>query len=397
MSSNEEIVFLSGKRTPFGAFGGSLKEFTATELGVISSEAALKQAGVKADQIDHVIFGNVVQSDGNSIYAPRHIGLKIGIPVSVPSLGVNRLCGSGFQAIISGAHEIYTGNARIVLVGGIESMSQVPYVSRKMRWGQKIGNNPFSDYLFEALIDNYCGAPMAETAENLAAKYEISRNDADNYSALSQNRVEASVKSGFFDSEIVGFNLKGKNSDKLFSNDEHPRPGTTSDALAKLRPAFRKDGMITGGNASGMVDGAASMVISTKSSAEKTGSTPIGKLVSWGVAGVDPTLMGIGPVDAIKKALQAASLTLNEMDIVEVNEAFAPQYIAVEKELGLEREKTNVNGGAIAIGHPLGATGARITMTALYELKKRKGKYAAVSACIGGGQGIALIIENLEN
>lgn len=398
-SSDDSIVFLSGKRTPFGSFGGSFANTTATELGIHCSHEAIKQAGISPQDIDHVIFGNVVQSDPNSIYAPRHIGLHTGIPKETPALGVNRLCGSGFEALRLAAQSLQLGESQMILAGGIESMSQVPFVIWKARWGQKMGHGKISDYLTDALMDRYCGFPMAETAEILAKKYGISRDDADELALQSQTRTQIAEEKKLFEIERMTVQIEHPKKPFSVSADEHPRPQTGKENLAKLRPAFRPDGMITGGNASGMVDGAGALIMTTEKIAKSRNLNPIGRLVASDVAGVDPSEMGIGPVPALKMASQKAGIPLKDMEIIEVNEAFAPQFLAVQKELELDPERTNVNGGAIAIGHPLGATGARITMHGLYELQRRanqKGKscYGAVSACIGGGQGIALILES---
>lgn len=392
--SKNSVVFLSGKRTPFGAFGGSLKDLSATELGVRTSQAALEQANVKPEEIDHVIFGNVVQSDSNSIYLSRHIGLHCNIPKEVPALTVNRLCGSGFEALIQSAYHLLMDGHRYVLAGGSESMSQVPFVVRNARWGQKMGHHKISDYLMESLEDGYCQTAMAETAENLARAYEISREQSDEYALLSQKRTEKAYQKGHFKEELISLEVSGRKGPFQMEKDEHPRPQTTTETLAKLKPAFRKDGMVTAGNASGMVDGAASLVCSTEEVAKSEGKEILGYLKNWAVVGVEPKEMGAGPIAAIHKLLQKSQLKLQDIQLFEVNEAFAPQYLAVEKALGLPRERTNVNGGAIAIGHPLGATGARIAMNALYELRRRKERYGVVSACIGGGQGIALLLEN---
>jgi acetyl-CoA acetyltransferase family protein len=393
----EEIVIVSAKRTPFGAFGGTLKNFSPTDLGVAASQASIKQAGVDPALVDHVVFGHVIQSTADSIYAPRHIGLKSGVPVNVGALGLNRLCGSGFQAIATSAQMILAGEASLVLAGGTESMSTVPYVVRQARFGYRMGPGEFEDYLTAALVDPYAGAPMAITAENLAVKYNITREQVDAYSFLSQQRCKAAQEKKFFDDELAPIEIKDKKGNvTLFIKDEHPRPETTLETLAKLKPVFKKDGLVTAGGASGITDGAASLIVTSKSRAVKLGLKPLAKVVSWASVGCDPKIMGIGPADASRKALEKAGLKLNDMSLVEVNEAFAAQFLAVEKELGLNREITNVNGGAIAIGHPLAASGARITAHLIYELRRRGQKYALGSACIGGGQGIALIIENLS-
>ena len=391
-----DIVFLDGARTPFGTFGGSLKDMTATDVAVVASQEALKRSGVDAAQVEHVVFGNVQQTQVDAIYLPRHVALKSGIPVPVPALLVNRLCGSGFQAVVSGAHEILSGDAQICLVGGTECMSQAPHIIRGARWGLPLGKSGLEDSLWAGLTDSYCGCPMAITAENLAAKYNISRDEVDDYAFTSQQRTKAAWDAGRMKDEVVVVEVPGKKGPTRFEKDEHPRWDVVREAMAKLPAVFKKDGVVTAGNASGISDGAAAMIITTSQKADALGKKPMGRLVSWASVGVPPEIMGIGPVEACKKALQKAGLTLDQMDLVEVNEAFAAQYLAVEKELGLDRSKTNVNGGAIAVGHPLGASGARLTLTILYELRRRKARYGLASACIGGGQGIALVVEALH-
>ncbi len=393
---NRDIVFLSGVRTGFGSFGGTLKDFTATDLGVIAAKGAMEKAGIAAEKVDHVIFGNVMQTSKDAIYLARHVALRAGCPIETPAVTVNRLCGSGFEAIVQGARMLMLGEAEIVLVGGTESMSQAPHIIRGARWGLRLNEGALEDYLWESLTDAYCGLAMAETAEKLADQYGITRQEVDEYAYLSQMRAKAAYEAGKIQEELVPVEIKSRKGEvNPFLHDEHMRPETTLEGLAKLRPYFKKDGTITAGNASGIVDGAAAMVMTTAAAAEKLGLKPIGRLVDWGFAGVDPSIMGIGPVPASRNALQRAGLKLEEMDLVEINEAFAPQYVAVEKELGLDREKTNVNGGAIAIGHPLAATGTRLTLTILHELRRRGGKYGLASACIGGGQGGAVIVERL--
>ncbi len=392
MASNE-IVFLSGVRTAFGTFGGSLRDFSAIELGTIAAKAAIQKAGIKPDDIGHVIFGNVLQTSADAIYMARHIGLKAGVPVPVPALTVNRLCGSGFEAIVQGARMLKLGEAHFALVGGTESMSQAPHVIRGARWGLRLNSGKLEDYLWEALLDPYCGCQMALTAENLADKYGITRKETDEYAYRSQKLAKEAWDAGRMAEEIVPVEIPSKKGLKVFDRDEHLRPETTLDGLSQLSPYFKKDGTVTAGNASGIVDGAAALVLTTMAKAEERKLKPLGRLVAWGNAGVEPSIMGIGPVDASKIALKNAGLKLAQMDLVEVNEAFSPQYLAVEKALGLDREKTNVNGGAIAIGHPLAATGARLTLTILHELRRRGGKYGLASACIGGGQGMTVIVE----
>ncbi len=390
-----EVVFLSGVRTAFGAFGGSLRNMSAIDLGVVASKGALEKAGVTPGDINHVIFGNVLQTSADAIYLARHIGLKCGVPIPVPSLTVNRLCGSGFEAVVQGARLLISGEADTILAGGTESMSQAPHVIRDARWGLRLNQGKLEDSLWEALTDPYCGFPMAQTAENLAEKYNISRAETDEYAYTTQMRCKDALTSGRLAEEVVDVEIKSRKGTKIFNQDEHPRPETTLEGLAKLPAYFKKDGTVSAGNASGIVDGAAALVLTTRATAEEKGLKPLGRLISWGNAGVEPSIMGIGPVDASKIALKRANLTLEQMDLVEVNEAFAPQYLAVEKELGLDRKITNVNGGAVAIGHPLAATGARLTLTILHELRRRGGKYGLASACIGGGQGMTVIVEAL--
>ncbi|MGA9521143.1 MAG: acetyl-CoA C-acetyltransferase [Myxococcaceae bacterium] len=392
-SKHDEIWILSAKRTAFGTFGGALKDLSATDLGVESAKAAIAQAKISPEDIQHVVYGNVVQTSADAIYLPRHIGLRSGVPVPVPALGVNRLCGSGFQALVTGAQIMLSGEADVVLAGGTESMSQAPHVIRGARWGIPLGKGGLEDSLWSALTDSYTGDPMAITAENLAVQYKISQDEVDEFAVLSQKRFAAAQESGKFAEEIAPVELKSRKGSITFAKDEHNRPDTTVEGLKKLPKIFKKDGVIHAGAASGICDGAGSFVLATRSWAEKRGLAPIGKLHNWGVAGCDPKIMGIGPAPAIRNLLARAEMTLGEADLFEVNEAFAPQYLAVEKDLGLPREKTNVNGGAIAVGHPLGASGARITAHLLYELKRRGGRYGIGSACIGGGQGIAVLVE----
>lgn len=390
---SDDIVFLSAVRTGFGTFGGSLRDYTATDLGVFAAQAALERAGVAPAEVGHVIFGNVLQTSKDAIYLARHVGLRAGVPLEVPALTVNRLCGSGFQAVVSAAQEILLGQAEVVLCGGTESMSQAPHVVRGARWGQqRLGpaGQFYEDSLWEALTDPVAGCSMAMTAENLAECYGIRREDADEYAYLSQMRAKAAWEAGVFAEEVVSVpGPKGQ----PFARDEHMRPDTTRDGLAKLRPYFKEGGTVTAGNASGIGDGAAALVLASGRWAAARGLRPLGRLVSWGVAGVEPRLMGIGPVPASQQALQRAGLRLEDMDLIEVNEAFAPQYLAVEKVLGLDRERTNVDGGAIALSHPLGASGARITAHLLHALRRRGGRFGLGAACIGGGQGIAVVVE----
>ncbi|MDQ3474112.1 MAG: acetyl-CoA C-acetyltransferase, partial [Acidobacteriota bacterium] len=374
---------------------GALKDISAIDLGAVAARGALEATGVSPSEIDHTIIGNALQTSGDAIYGARHVALKAGVPFDRPALTVNRLCGSGIQAIVSGAHMIQLGEANTALVGGIESMSQAPHVLRGARSGFALGEGKLEDSLMVALLDTYCNTPMAGTAENLARKFEISREEQDAYAYRSQQEAKRARDACYFSEEIVPVEVKSRKNSFMFEQDDHLRPETTLEGLAKLRPAFAKDGFVTAGNASGIVDGAAALVIADEEFVKNKGLNPLGRIVSWAYAGVEPEIMGIGPVPATRKALEKAGLKLSDMDLIEVNEAFAAQYLAVEKELGLDRSKTNVNGGAIALGHPLGATGTRLVLTALLELRRRKGRYALTTACIGGGQGIAMIVERV--
>jgi acetyl-CoA acyltransferase 2 len=388
---HKDVFVVEGARTPFGAFGGSFKDVSAIELGTTAAQGAIERSGFQPEEIDQVFFGNVIQTSADAIYMARHVGLHSGIPQEVPALTLNRLCGSGLQAMISGAQAMMLDEANTVLAGGAENMSQAPYVVRGARWGLRMGNSQFQDYLWEALTDPFCGCDMANTAENLAEQYQISREEVDAYALRSQQAAAAAQEKCYFSAEIVSVEVKGRKGVVQVSRDEHPRPDTSAEALAKLTPVFRKDGVVTAGNASGMVDGGAAVVLASQ---ESLGNRqPIGRIVSWGVVGVDPRIMGIGPAKAIPMALEKAGLSLSDVDLIEINEAFSAQYLAVERELGLDRDRVNVNGGAIAIGHPLGASGTRLGLTVLYELRRRGGRYGVASACIGGGQGIAVLFE----
>lgn len=391
-----DVVFLSAKRTGMGTFGGSLKDFSATDLGVFAAKAALQESGVPAEEVGHVVFGNALQTSSDAIYLARHIGLKAGLPLDTPALTLNRLCGSGFQAIISGAMEIMLGEAEVALCGGTESMSQAPHVLRGARWGsQRLGpaGQYYEDLLWEALTDTFAGCSMAVTAENLADKYGITRQQVDEYAHRSQTLAGLACEQKRFDAEITPITLKSRKGETLFQCDEHMRPDTTLESLGKLKPYFKEGGTVTAGNASGIGDGGAAVMIASEAYARRNGLSPIGRLVSWGIAGVEPKHMGIGPAPASRVALKRAEMDVGQMDLVEVNEAFASQYCAVEKELGLDRERTNVSGGAIAMSHPLGMSGARITVHLLHELRRQGKRFGLGTACIGGGQGIALVVE----
>lgn len=392
----ETLVFLSAKRTPFGSNGGSLKDMSATELAVHAARAALEQSKVDPALIDHVIFGSLIPGSGESIYLPRHVGLKVGVPEAVPALGINRLCGTSFQVIVEAYQQMVAGDSKVALVGGSENMSQSPYLLKNARWGMRLGHSQALDLLTESLIDAYPNMPMAVTAENLAEKYRVSREECDAFALRSQTSYKEALTEGRFADQIAPVPIKDKKGATVeLSRDEHPRPETTAETLAKLKPVFKKDGVVTAGNASGIVDGAAALVVATESETKRKEWKPLARLVSYGVSGCDPKIMGIGPVPAARLALQRAGLKLADMDLIEVNEAFAAQTISVERELGIPRERLNLSGGAIAVGHPLAASGARITGLAISELRRRKKRYALVSACIGGGQGIALVIEAL--
>ncbi len=397
--SNRDIVFLAGVRTPFGTFGGALKDFSSIDLTVFAAKAAMERAGVEPAEIEHSIFGNVMQTTSDTIYFARHVTLKSGVPQEVPALTVNRLCGSGFQAVVSGAQEIMLGEADVCLVGGGESMSQAPHITRGLRWGVGLGKNPvMEDMLWEGLKDPVAGIAMGETAEKLGAQYGVDRACGDEFALRSQTKAKEAWAAGIFADEVIGvpvLNAKTKQIE-MFARDEHMRPDTSAEGLAKLRTVFKENGLVTAGNASGIGDGAAALVIASSDYAKRTGKKPLARLVSWGTAGVDPTLMGIGPVPASRIALKKAGMTLDQMDLIEVNEAFAPQVCAVERELKIDREKLNIHGGAIALSHPLAASGARITAHLIHALRATGKRFGLGSACIGGGQGIAVIIEVLN-
>ena len=391
----KDVFILGGKRTPMGEYVGALKDVSAIELGAVAARGALKASNVNPDQIDHTVIGNALQTSGDAIYGARHVALKAGVPFDRPALTVNRLCGSGIQSIVSGAHMIQLGEARTCLVGGMESMSQAPHVIRGARSGFALGQGKLEDSLMVALLDTYCNTPMAGTAENLARKFEISREEQDAYALRSQQEAKRAFDAGYLAEEIIPVEVPSRKGVNVVDHDDHMRPETTLEGLAKLKPAFAKDGFVTAGNASGIVDGAAALVIADEEFVKQNDLAPSGRIVAWAYAGVEPEIMGIGPVPATRAVLQKAGLSLNELDLIEVNEAFAAQYLAVEKDLGLDRSKTNVNGGAIALGHPLGATGTRLVLTILNELHRRRGRYGLATACIGGGQGIAMVVERL--
>jgi len=395
-ATSQEIVFLAGRRTPFGTYGGTLKDLSATDLAVHAARAALSDSGLPPEAIGHVIVGNVLQTSADAIYLARHVGLRAGVPIETPALIVNRLCGSGFEAVVQGALQIGTGQADAVLVGGTESMSQAPYVLRNGRFGVPLGKTPgLEDSLWNALTDTQAKMPMAMTAEKLAEQYRITQDEVDEFSVLSQRRHAEAQAAGRFLDEIAPVEIETRKGKVKFERDEHPRPETTVEGLRKLPKVFKKDGVIHAGAASGVADGAAMLVMTTREVADRRGLRPLARLVNWGVAGVDPSVMGIGPVPAFRNAMARTGATLSDFDLFEVNEAFSPQYLAVEKELGLPRDRTNVDGGAIAVGHPLAASGARLTLHIIQALRQRRGRFGLAGACIGGGQGIAVVVEAL--
>jgi len=395
-----DVVIVAGARTPMARYTGAFSEVSAIDLAAHASKEAIWRSGVNPGDFDHAIFGNVMQTSADAIYGARHVGLKAGLKTETPAVTVNRLCGSGIEAVSQAAQRLLLGEATMVLAGGMENMTQAPFVIRGARNGLKLGGGALEDFLFVGLTDSYCGLPMAMTAEKLAEQHGITRKDADAYALRSQQAADAAYKACRMKEELAPVEVKQGKKTIVVSEDDHRRPETTMETLEKLEklpPSFKKDGIVTAGNASGIVDGAAAVVVTREKTAKEHGLKPIGRIVSWATAGVDPSIMGIGPVPSSQKALKLAGLTLEQMDRVEVNEAFAAQYLAVEKVLGLNRDKTNVNGGAIALGHPLGASGTRLLITILNELRRNNLRYGLATACIGGGQGIAMIVEAMNN
>jgi acetyl-CoA acyltransferase 2 len=399
-----DIVIVSGARTPMaewiggkrgdGLAGGALASLSALDLGAVAARAALARADVPAERVDHVVFGNALQTSGDALYGARHVALRAGLDESVPALTVNRLCGSGLQSVVSAAHMLMVGDARWVVAGGMESMSQAPHVLRGARAGLRLGPGAqLEDSLFVALKDTTCGCYMAQTSDNLARKYGISREQQDEFALRSHERANVANNNGRFAEEIVPVEVRQGKKVTLVEKDDHLFPGTSIERLAALPAAFGPESMVTAGNASGVVDGAAALVVTTAAEAQAAGRAPLGFVRAWSTVGVDPATMGIGPAPAIRKVLERAGLTLDAIDLFEINEAFAGQFLSVEKDLDLDREKVNVNGGAIGLGHPLGATGTRLIHTLLIELGKRGKRFGVASACIGGGQGIAVLVE----
>jgi acetyl-CoA acetyltransferase family protein len=388
-----DLVLVDGVRTPMAEYNGSFADVSAIDLGAHAARALFEKTGIDPKEIDHTFVGNALQTSPDAIYGARHVALKAGVPKEVPALTVNRLCGSGVQSVISASQAILTGDATTCLVGGMENMSQAPHVIWGARRGFKLGQGQLQDLLMVALLDSYCGCYMAQTSNNLARDYGISREEQDQFAIRSQQRAGEAWQSCKMREEVVPVEVgKGKRA-KVIDKDDHMRPETTMEDLASLPTAFDKDGFVTAGNASGIVDGAAMMVLTTTQKAQEKGWKPLGRILSWSVVGVDPSRMGIGPAPAIRAALDKLGMQLGDVDLLEINEAFAGQILAVAKELELDMDKLNVNGGAIALGHPLGASGTRLLITLLKELNRRGGGRGVASACIGGGQGIAMVVE----
>jgi acetyl-CoA acetyltransferase family protein len=390
-----DVVIVAGARTPMSRYAGAFSDVSAIDLAAVASREAIRRSGANPDEFDHAIFGNVMQTSADALYGARHVALKAGLKTETPAVTVNRLCGSGIEAIAQAAQRLLLGESEMILAGGMENMTQAPFVIRGLRSGLKLGGGTLEDSLMVGLTDTYCGLPMALTAEKLAEQYGVTRRDADAYALRSQQAADAAYKACRIKEELVPVEVKQGKKTITVSEDDHRRPDTTMEILERLAPSFKKDGIVTAGNASGIVDGAAAVAITKEKTAKDRGLKPVGRIVSWATTGVDPSIMGIGPVPSSQKALKAAGLTVDQMDRVEVNEAFAAQYLAVEKALGLNRDNTNVNGGAIALGHPLGASGTRLVITLLNELRRNNLRYGLATACIGGGQGIAMIVENI--
>lgn len=390
-----DVFVIDGARTAFGSFGGGLKDVTSQQMGVTAAKGAMERSEIDPSKVDNVVMGNVIQTHEGAPYLARHVALDAGVPIETPAFTLNRLCGSGLQAVVSATQSIKLGESEIGLAGGSENMSQSPYVSRKARWGVRMGPDALVDTLSEALADNRAGCGMGVTAENLAEKYRITREDQDAFAARSHQEATRATRSGRLEDEIVPVTIETRKGTVEVNKDEHIREGATQEGLGNLRPAFKKDGTVTAGNSSGINDGAAMLVVASEEAVDEEDLKPMGRIVSWAVAGVEPTIMGIGPVPASRLALKRANLTVDDIDLIELNEAFAAQYLACEEELGLDREKVNVNGGAVAFGHPIGASGARILLSLLYELKRQEKKYGLATLCIGGGQGIAMVVESV--
>ncbi len=394
--ANKDVVIVGAVRTAIGTFGGTLKDFSASDLGAIVVKEAFARAKVDPAQAGQIVLGNVIHCEPRDMYVSRVVGLNAGMAKESAALTLNRLCGSGLQAIVTAANAIQLGDTDIAVGGGVETMSRAPYSTQAARWGNRMGDFKMIDMMVGALSDPFGAGHMGITAENVAEKYGISREEQDAFALESQRKAAAAIANGYFKSQIVPVEVKGKKGVTLFDTDEHPKADTTLESLAKLKPAFKKEGgTVTAGNASGLNDGAAACVLMEAGAAAKAGLQPMARLVSYAVAGVEPSIMGTGPIPAVQLALKRAGLTLNDMDVIESNEAFAAQSLGVCKGLDLDPARTNPNGGAIALGHPLGASGAIITVKCLYELIRTGKRYGLITMCIGGGQGIAAIIERL--
>lgn len=392
----EDVYLIEGARTAFTAFTGSFATVSAIQLGTITAVEALNRSKVTPEDVDAVFYGNVIATGKDAAYTARHIALLAGLPEEIPALTLNRLCGSGLQSVISGAQEIQLGESQIVLAGGTENMSQAPFSNFEQRsQSSKMGNIQFEDMLQATLTDQYTGMGMGMTAENLAEKYAITREQQDAYAVLSHERAAASQQADVFAREIVPVQVPTCKGTRVIEQDEQIRPDTTVEQMARLQPVFKRQGTVTAANASSINDGAASIVLASGQAVEEKGLQPLAKIISYAAVGVNPNYMGIGPVPAIKRALVRANLTIDDIDLFEINEAFAAQYLAVEQELQLDRNRVNVHGGAIALGHPVGASGTRVLLSAAHTLHERQERYAVVSLCIGGGQGIAMIIERV--
>ncbi|HEX7681971.1 MAG TPA: beta-ketothiolase BktB [Trinickia sp.] len=394
---NKEVVVVSGVRTAVGKFGGSLKDLAPTELATIVVRETLARAGVEAAQVDHVVFGNVIATEPKDLYLSRVAAINAGVPETTPAFNVNRLCGSGLQAIVSAAQTILLGDAEVAIGGGAENMSRAPYIATEARFGARMGDMRMVDMMLGALNDPFHAVPMGITAENVARKFGISRQDQDALALESHRRAERATAEGRFAGQIVPITRRVKGKDVVFNTDEHVRTGATLEDFSQLKPVFdRENGTVTAGNSSGINDAAAAVLLMSREAAQQRGAKPMARLVAYAHAGVDPLHMGIGPVPATRLALQRAGLSVGDIDVVEANEAFAAQACAVTRELGFDPAKVNPNGSGISLGHPIGATGALITVKALHELQRIGGRYALVTMCIGGGQGIAAVFENLQ-
>jgi len=391
------VFVVAAKRTPFGTFGGSLKGHSPTDLSVIASNAAIKESGLSPENINSVCIGNVLSASApDAPYLARHVALKCGLPVPTPALIVNRLCGSGFQSIVNGVQEIIAGDAQVVLTGGSDSMSACPYAVRDIRFGTKLGADPkLEDMMWASLTDMLSGTPMGVTAENLAVKFDVTREDCDAFALRSQQTWGAAAAAGVFEDEITPITLKIKKKEVEMSLDEHPKPKTTLEQLAKLPPVFKKGGVVTAGGASGICDGASAVMVASEEAVKEHNLTPLARIVGYGVAGCEPTIMGIGPVPSIQAMLEKTGVSLGEVDQVEINEAFAAQALSCQKALDIPLEKFNTCGGAVALGHPLAASGSRISAHLVHKLRRNGEKYGIGSACIGGGQGIAILFERV--